>query len=132
MRPNWRCRVDEFRRITYKTYLPTDRRSPGLSFWILFCSSVTLTCAKWPNPDRKSSLRPTLGEIRGPNQRLIPIALSFYPVVIARGAKRAVAIQPLDRLGALSLSKRLDCFVAPRQALGLKLVETAPLLAMTV
>ena len=32
---------------------------------------------------------------------LIPIALTFYTVVIARGAKRAVAIQ-------------LDCFVVPQ------------------
>jgi hypothetical protein len=30
---------------------------------------------------------------------------------------RAVAIQLLDRLGALSLSKRLDCFVAPLLAM---------------
>ena len=30
---------------------------------------------------------------------------------------RAVAIQPLDRLGALSLSKRMDCFVIPRAGL---------------
>jgi hypothetical protein len=33
--------------------------------------------------------------------------------VIARCAKRAVAIQPLDGLRALSLSKRLVCFVVP-------------------
>ena len=37
--------------------------------------------------------------------------LSNLPV-IARCAKRAVAIQPLDTLGALSLLKRLDYFVA--------------------
>jgi hypothetical protein len=30
---------------------------------------------------------------------------------ISRCAKRSVAIQPLDWLGALSLSKRLDCLV---------------------
>ena len=38
-------------------------------------------------------------------------------LVIARCAKRAVAIQPLDGLGALSLSKRLDCCVAPLLAM---------------
>jgi hypothetical protein len=36
----------------------------------------------------------------------------IYLFVIARCAKRAVAIQSLDRLGTLSLSKRLDCFVS--------------------
>jgi len=37
--------------------------------------------------------------------------------VIARCEKRAVAIQSLDGLGTLSLSKRLDCFVAPLLAM---------------
>ena len=37
----------------------------------------------------------------------------FEMIVIATCAKPAVAIQPLDRLGALSLPKRLDCFVVP-------------------
>jgi hypothetical protein len=33
--------------------------------------------------------------------------------VIARCAKRAVAIQPFDRLTALSEVEALDCFVVP-------------------
>jgi len=51
-------------------------------------------------------------------------------MVIARCAKRAVAIQPLDRLGALSLSKRLDCLPASGGAEGDQ-GFVAPLLAMT-
>ena len=35
-----------------------------------------------------------------------------FMVVIASPAQPGVAIQPLDKLGALSWSKRMDCFVA--------------------
>jgi hypothetical protein len=38
----------------------------------------------------------------------------FERIVIARGAKRAVAIQPFDRLTALSRVEGLDCFVVPQ------------------
>ena len=44
----------------------------------------------------------------------MPAAFCFYTFVIARPAWRAVASQPLDWLGALSVSKRLDCFVIPQ------------------
>ena len=39
---------------------------------------------------------------------------------------RAVAIQLLDRLGALSLSKRLDCFVAPLLAMTVQKLRAYP------
>ena len=38
--------------------------------------------------------------------------LRLSPLVIARCAKRAVAIQPLDRARGRELVERLDCFVA--------------------
>ena len=37
--------------------------------------------------------------------------------VIANPAQLGVAIQSLDRLGTVSWSKRLDCFVAARLAM---------------
>jgi|JI10StandDraft_1071094.scaffolds.fasta_scaffold180983_3 hypothetical protein len=54
-------------------------------------------CIKRPRSRQNSTI--TEGRHRPVPSRIIPIALSFYAVVIARCAKRAVAIQ-------------LDCFVA--------------------
>jgi hypothetical protein len=45
--------------------------------------------------------------------------------VIARPTKSVVAIQPLDMLGALTLSKRLDCFVASLLAMTVHLSRNA-------
>jgi outer membrane protein insertion porin family len=51
-------------------------------------------------------------------KRSNPKCPNVLKTVIARCAKRAVAIQPLDRLGALSLSKRLDCFLRRSSSYG--------------
>jgi hypothetical protein len=45
---------------------------------------------------------------------------SFLTIVIARCAQRTVTIQPLDGIGAMGLSKRLDCFVARLLAMTVK------------